>query len=287
MATRTLGLSISEAYTTTGEGDKINFSISSGTNTAFGSNTPTSYSVTFNSSYLYADYADSITMQWKLRFKINGSWYDIYTGSQTMSKSDSDFSSSGTLPSTVVSLLQSYPIDKVCIYQNGTRVIKGTSSATGTLTLTYTEATYTRCGAPQTVTVNDSSSMVTITKPEITLKWNGATSGTNNPISGYWIGYDISTNGSTWDTGYEYDGISSTSTSGSVTMNFLSKGTYYRFKVLTIGSVDGYDSESATMSPVVYISSSLPVIFNGIQLTKIIYNGTEISSLVYNGTKLF
>lgn len=163
----------------------------------------------------------------------------------------------------------------------------GVNGRQGSITINYTEVTYTRCGAPKTVTVNDSSSMVTITKPEITLKWSGATSGTNNPIEGYWISYDISTNGNTWDTGYDYGTISTTSTSGSETMTFMSAGTYYRFKVLTIGSADGWDSETATVSPVVYYSTALPVVFNGTQLTSIIYNGTTISSLVYNGTKLF
>lgn len=155
MATRYLSLSIDKAGTTGGEGDKLDFNVS-GTNTAFGSHNPTYYSVSFNSSYLYADYASNITMKWKFRMKINGTWYDIYEGSRTMKKSSSDFSSSGSLPSNVASLLKSYPIDEVCIYQNGSRVIKGTSSATGSLSIDYTEV-YPYLGEPPAPTITQNN----------------------------------------------------------------------------------------------------------------------------------
>lgn len=139
MASRTLGLSIQESGTTGGEGEKLDFDITSGTNTAFGSHEPYSYSISFNTSYLYANYSGNITMKWSIHLKINGSRYEIYSGSKTMSKSNSNFDSSGSLPSNVISLLKSYPISEVSIYQDGSREIKGTSSATGTLTINYTE----------------------------------------------------------------------------------------------------------------------------------------------------
>ena len=212
MATRTLSLSIDEAGTTGGEGDKLDFNVS-GTNTAFGNHNPTSYSVSFNTSYLYADYASNITMKWKFRMKINGTWYDIYEGSRTMKKSSSDFSSSGTLPSNVASLLKSYPIDEVCVYQNGSRVIKGTSSATGTLTITYTEV-YPSLGTPAAPTITQNYDGT------YTASW-GAVSYSNGSGSPQYRLWSVS------------DGIalSSYSTSRTATLDIGAYGTALQFRV--------------------------------------------------------
>lgn len=156
MATRTIPLTVeSGGYTTNGEGEWVAFFPDSN-NGSFGNNNPTSYSITFNSSYLYANYSSNVTMKWQLKFKIGGKWYTIYTGSATMNKANSDFDSSGTLSSSVISALKSGSISEVGVYQDGTRKIKGSSSAYGTLTITYTEVTpsVTKPGTP-TITQNN------------------------------------------------------------------------------------------------------------------------------------
>lgn len=155
MAYRTLYFNIEKATTTSSEGDKIDFLVS-GENSAFGSNRPYYFDFEFNSSYLYANYASSVTMKWSLALKINGTRYEIYSDSSTMSKSDSDFAGSGYLPDNVINLLKSYPIDEVSVYQDGSRVIKGTSSAYGSMTINYEEIqpTLGTPGAP-TITQNN------------------------------------------------------------------------------------------------------------------------------------
>ena len=64
MATRTIPLTVeSGGYTTGGSGEWVAFFPDSN-NSSFGNNNPTSYSITFNSSYLYANYSSNITMKW-------------------------------------------------------------------------------------------------------------------------------------------------------------------------------------------------------------------------------
>lgn len=146
MAYRDLYFTI-ESADIVGEGDKLDYKVTSGTNAAFGNHVPNSWEAEFDSSSLYANYSSSVTTKWEFRLKINGSWYSIYSGSRTMKKSDSDFGMSGTFSSTVSNLLKSYPIDEVTIYNSGTRDIKGTSGATGWMTIYYTEV-YPSLGAP-------------------------------------------------------------------------------------------------------------------------------------------
>lgn len=156
MATRTIPLTVeSGGYTTEGEGEWVAFFPDSN-NEAFGNHIPTSYSISFNSSYLYANYASSVTMKWDLDFKIGGTWYTVYSGSKSMSKSSSNFDSSGTLSSSVVSALKSGSISEIAVTQTGTRVIKGTSSAYGTLSITYTEVNPT-LGTPTAPTITQNN----------------------------------------------------------------------------------------------------------------------------------
>lgn len=213
MASRTLSLRIQESGTTGGEGDKLDFDISSGTNSAFGSHNPTTYSISFNTSYLYADYASNVTMKWSIALKINGSRYEIYAGSKSMSKSNSNFDSSGSLPSNVISLLKSYPIDEVSIYQDGSRVIKGTSSATGTLTINYTEV-YPSLGTPAAPTITQNPNGT------YTASWNAVSysNGSGSPQYRLWSVSDG-------------QALSSYSTNRSVTLDIGAYGTSLQFRV--------------------------------------------------------
>ena len=228
MATRTIPLTVeSGGYTTAGEGEWVAFFPDSN-NGSFGNNNPTSYSITFNSSYLYANYASSVTMRWKLKFKIGGTWYTIYTGSQAMSKTNSDFDSSGTLSSSVISALKSGSISEVGVYQNGTRVIKGTSSATGTLTITYTEVTpsVTKPGTPTFTQNNDGT---------FKASWGTAT-GSNGSGS---VTYQL------WSV-TDGEAVSSSSTSTTVTLDIPTYGTAIQYKV--IATYSGTTANSSTVT---------------------------------------
>lgn len=159
MAYRTLYFSIEdgEEDSTASSGDKIDFTVSSGTNSAFGNHIPTYFEADFNSSSssgMYANYSGSVKIEWEFRFKINGTWYYVDNFSRTMSKSNSNWYMSGSISSSIANLLKSYPIEKVAIYQSGDRGIKATSSATGSMTIEYTEV-YPYLNAPGSPTIKD------------------------------------------------------------------------------------------------------------------------------------
>ncbi len=112
--------------------------------------------------------------------------------------------------------------------------------------ITYTLA-YTSCSAPTSVSVGTS-----IQKPggTVTLTWSGATAGTNNAIKGYKIYYTSaasSTAPTTSSTCIDLSSNTSTSYSFSVPSN-ATRGNYYTFKVLTIGTVSGYNSSISSTS---------------------------------------
>lgn len=104
----------------------------------------------------------------------------------------------------------------------------------GTPQITYTE-NYSACGAPTSV-----SSNISIQKPgaTVSISWSGATAGTNNAIAGYTVYYNA--------------GSAPTTSSSSVNVNAspytftipsgATRGATYYFKVLTRGSVSGYNS---------------------------------------------
>lgn len=232
MATRTIPLTVeSGGYTTGGSGEWVAFFPDSN-NSSFGNNNPTSYSITFNSSYLYANYSSNITMKWQLKFKIGGNWYTIYTGSKTMKKTNSDFSSSGSLSSEVITALKNNSISEVGVYQNGSRVIRGTSSAYGTLNITYTEVIPT-LGTPAAPTITQNNNGT------YTASWN-AVSASNGSGSVQYRLWSVT------------DGLalSSYSTSTSTTLNI---GTYdYAFQFKVQATYSGLTTNSGTTTKTFY-----------------------------------
>lgn len=232
MATRTIPLTVeSGGYTTGGSGEWVAFFPDSN-NSSFGNNNPTSYSITFNSSYLYANYSSNITMKWQLKFKIGGNWYTIYTGSKTMKKTNSDFSSSGSLSSEVITALKNNSISEVGVYQNGSRVIRGTSSAYGTLNITYTEVIPT-LGTPSAPTITQNNNGT------YTASWN-AVSASNGSGSVQYRLWSVT------------DGLalSSYSTSTSTTLNI---GTYdYAFQFKVQATYSGLTTSSGTTTKTFY-----------------------------------
>lgn len=123
---------------------------------------------------------------------------------------------------------------------------KGSSSSDGnvmslrvnaliTVTINW-DYSYTACGAPTAVSVSATN---VAPGAAVTLSWSGASAGISNGISGYQIYRSDSAGGS-----YSYIATVYTSAgSGSTTITApTGNGTSYYYKVLTLGSVAGYDS---------------------------------------------
>lgn len=96
----------------------------------------------------------------------------------------------------------------------------------------FVRSNTTACGAPTACAVNDA-----LSTGNVTLSWSGATAGTANAISGYEIQYRDSSNGSTWGSWSALKTVSSTATSGSLSVAPPSTAGYYRqFRVRTQGA---------------------------------------------------
>lgn len=107
--------------------------------------------------------------------------------------------------------------------------------------------------APSTVTINGSAGTVETSASTAVLAWSGAKAGANNKISGYYVSvFDSTDNGASWKLMDEDYTVTTSATSGSVTVNLPAVGTRRKFKVSTL-SVYGtpYASFDATESPVV------------------------------------
>ena len=96
--------------------------------------------------------------------------------------------------------------------------------------VTYTQ--YTACGAPTSCSVSS-----TLSEENVTLSWSGATNGVNNTISSYEIQYSESTDNATWGAWTALTTVSTTATSGSLSVAPSStRGNYRRFQVRTRGT---------------------------------------------------
>ena len=109
-----------------------------------------------------------------------------------------------------------------------------TMTLSGTPQVTYTES-YSACKAPTSVNTNYS-----IWKPDgtVSITWDGAEPGTNNAIVGYRV-YWKSGGAPTISSYTNYADVTSSPYSFTVPNE---RGTTYYFKVLTRGTVSGYDS---------------------------------------------
>ena len=118
------------------------------------------------------------------------------------------------------------------------------AGCTMTLVITYTPP-YTSCSAATSVLVSNSTPDIT---SSVLLSWSGAAGGTNNAISGYKI-YRATTSGGTYSAlTVNVRDVSTSESSGSY--NVTSPDTYdssYFYKIKTIGSVTGYDSDLSTV----------------------------------------
>lgn len=139
---------------------------------------------------------------------------------------------------------------------------KGSSSSDGnvmslranaviTVTINW-EYSYTACGAPTAVSVSATN---VAPGAAVTLSWSGASAGVSNGITGYQIYRSDSAGGS-----YSYIATVSTSAgSGSTTVTAPGgNGSSYYYKVLTLGSVAGYDSGQSSAYAALTCSFSSP-----------------------------
>ena len=96
---------------------------------------------------------------------------------------------------------------------------------------------YTACTAPTTITLSSDVSDSPF-ETSITIQWSGASGGTNNSISSYLIRYSTSADNSTWSSYADLATVTSTSSSGSKTINVSSKvtrGHYIKVAIRTQG----------------------------------------------------
>lgn len=99
---------------------------------------------------------------------------------------------------------------------------------------------YTACTAPTSVTAANAAPSVGTTT---TLNWSGAKAGTANAITGY-IVYRSTSAGGTYSV---LENVTSTSTAGSISVTAPSTmGSSYYYKVLTVGTVNGYNSAQSS-----------------------------------------
>ena len=93
---------------------------------------------------------------------------------------------------------------------------------------------YTVCTAPTTFTVTPNDF-----ETSVTLSWSGASGGSYNSISSYYIQYRTSSDNSTWLGWVNLETINSTETSGSKTIDMssaVSRGIYVQFRIQAQGS---------------------------------------------------
>ena len=100
-----------------------------------------------------------------------------------------------------------------------------------------TSPLYSKCQAPTTVTIKPTD---VAPGGAATLEWSGAKEGTNNKITGYEIYRSTAANGTYSKLGDKY-----TSTSQTVHGN-ASNNAYYYYKIKTIGTQSGYDSDNSS-----------------------------------------
>ena len=126
-----------------------------------------------------------------------------------------------------------------------------TMTLSGTPQITYTE-NYSACGAPTSVSCGTA-----IQKPgaTVSISWSGATAGTNNTIAGYTVYYNA---GSAPTTSSSSVNVSTTSYTFTIPSG-ATRGTTYYFKILTRGSVSGYNSGLSSAQATTKVNS-LPAV---------------------------
>lgn len=188
----------------------------------------TSYTVSFDGQ-VYISYGVTATMT------TNGASFAVSMGEAQSTK---NFTATGTSLSNTILDSSNTTALTINVSRNG-------GSGTGncalfksdiTITVGY-EYAYTPCSAPSNISVSNSTPNA---GASIQLSWSGAAAGDINPITGYTI-YRSSTSTGTFT---ELTTLKTSATAASTSVNApASMGASYYYKVKTIGTVSGYDSD--------------------------------------------
>lgn len=161
MATRTVYLTVeSNGFTTNGEGEWIDFYVTSG-GEAFGAYEP--YAIEIDFSNVTSYYGSNVTHKWKIKLASDGSYGEYgnnYTTiaefSKVMNNNTANFDLSYTsLSSDMINLLKTQGLTNVGIFQVGTRRIVGKSSASAVATIYYNEPSYDWNYGPTITSINN------------------------------------------------------------------------------------------------------------------------------------
>lgn len=149
---------------------------------------------------------------------------------------------------SVYTRLASMTIKRIDLGQstyNGGKDIRCLASASCTLTLKYNYA-FTRCRAPSSVNIEKSVTALATN----TLSWEGASAGTNNAISGYFIQYADSSDNKTWGAWTE---LKTVGVVNSAEVAMPAENKYRKYKVWTLGAAGSdWRSEAGTESVATY-----------------------------------
>lgn len=205
----------------------ITYSKSRPNNSQMTYNFTISAALTSSGSYIYSGYALLCTMT------VNGS------SSQVRIKANDGDNWEGTTPrvkyvsvtcsSTTGNAEQGVRFN---VISDGRAWMSSGVIDTSSYTVLSSPLLITACGAPTACSVNQD-----IAEGNVTLSWSGASGGTNNSISSYEIQYSDSSNNSSWGAWSYLTTVSTTSSSGSVSVAPPStRGYYRRFQVRTCGT---------------------------------------------------
>ena len=108
-------------------------------------------------------------------------------------------------------------------------------------TATLSSYSYTVCSAPTSITLS-----AAIAEDSVTLSWSGAEAGIANPITGYRVSCQNSSDNNSWGETQEVQTVLTAAESSSLNVTPPdTRGHYRRFIIQTLGTASGYDSGEA------------------------------------------
>jgi hypothetical protein len=149
------------------------------------------------------------------------------------------------------------------------------TKSNGSTTYSIQRNPYTKCLPPITITLTsekglDGNTYTDVYNTQIIATWSGANKGEENNITGYSVDYRISIDNQTWSDWKSYFTISTTAKSHSCNMlelgssSISADGYYAQFRIKTLGTRDGYDSDYLVSS--VIRKNSKPSILSSINV---------------------
>lgn len=221
------------------------------------------YNTTAYAGYTLVEATLSLTVKYGWNFTLNKGYSLSINGSKVTGSgkviSQTNSSGSGVTHTLLTHSVKVYhtsnttitisgSIDASNIYYNSGGYYIGTYSLSKNITLVPST---TRCTAPTSVNISPF-----YFENNVTITWSGASGGTNNAITGYNIRVYLANETNTdwvYDTWYNCNGgansatvVATTSSSGSVTYDFswIPRGRHTKINIVTIGTQDGYWSNS-------------------------------------------